>query len=189
MSESKNLDPLFAEVKQLIEQSRRNVAVSVNAEITMLYWKIGNTINTRVLQNERAAYGKQVVASLAQKLHIEYGSGWSEKQSRQCLGFAESFQDEQIVYTLCRQLTWSHLRMIMFMDDELKRDFYIEMCKVEKWSVRTFRERINSMLYERTAISKKPKETIKNDLALLQKDQKLSPELVSMAERKTASIH
>jgi len=66
----------------------------------------------------------------------------------------------------------------MFMDDELKRDFYIEMCKVEKWSVRTFRERINSMLYERTAISKKPEETIKNDLALLQKDQKLSPELV-----------
>src|SRR5690606_923975 len=164
--------------KQLIEQSRRNVAVSVNAEMTMLYWKIGNTINTSVLQNERAAYGKQVVAALAQKLHIEYGRGWSEKQLRQCLRFAESFQDEQIVYTLCRQLTWSHLRMIMFMHDELKRDFYIEMCKVEKWSVRTSRERINSMLYERTAISKKPEETIKNDLALLQKDQKLSPELV-----------
>src|SRR5690554_6454859 len=156
MSESKNLEPLFAEIKQLINQSRNNVAIEVNAEMTMLYWKIGNRITTSVLQNERAAYGRQIVVSQARQLHKEYGSGWSEKQLRHCLRFAETFQDEQIVYTLCRQLTWSHIRMVMFMDDELKRDFYLEMCRMEKWSVRTFRERINSMLYERTAISKKP---------------------------------
>jgi predicted nuclease of restriction endonuclease-like (RecB) superfamily len=64
------------------------------------------------------------------------------------------------------------------MSDPLKREFYIEMCKLEKWSVRTFQDRIQSMLYERTAISKKPEQTIKNDLALLNKEQKLSADLV-----------
>jgi predicted nuclease of restriction endonuclease-like (RecB) superfamily len=92
--------------------------------------------------------------------------------------FAQTFSDLQIVYTLCRQLSWSHLRLVMFIDDELKRLFYIEMCKLEKWSVRTLRERIQSMLYERTAISRKPEETIKNELILLRDEQKLNPDLV-----------
>ena len=66
----------------------------------------------------------------------------------------------------------------MYMDDPLKRKFYIEMCKIEKWSVRTFKERIQSMLYERTALSKKPDKAIQDDLALLKNEQKLDPDLV-----------
>ena len=92
--------------------------------------------------------------------------------------FAETFTENEIVYTLCRQLSWSHIRLVMFIDDPLKREFYIEMCKLEKWSVRTFQERINSMLYERSAISKKPELTIQNDLELLKNEQKISPDLV-----------
>ena len=92
--------------------------------------------------------------------------------------FALVFPDEKIVYTLCRELNWSHLRLIMFMDDPLKREFYIQMCKLEHWSFRTFRDRTQSMLYERTAISKKPEQTILNDLELLKNEQKLSPDLV-----------
>ena len=68
--------------------------------------------------------------------------------------FVHSYLDKEIVYTLCRQLSWSHIRLVMFMEDPLKREFYFEICKLEKWSVRTFQERINSMLFERTAISK-----------------------------------
>lgn len=92
--------------------------------------------------------------------------------------FAETSTVNEIVYTLCRQLSWSHIRLVMFIDDPLKREFYIEMCKLEKWSVRTFQERINSMLYERSAISKKPELTIQNDLELLKNEQKISPDLV-----------
>jgi len=92
----------------------------------------------------------------------EYGKGWSEKQLRHCIRFAEVFPEKEIVYTLCRELSWSHLRIVFFINDPLKRDFYIEMCKLEKWSVRTFRERVNLMMYERTAISKKPEETIES---------------------------
>jgi predicted nuclease of restriction endonuclease-like (RecB) superfamily len=169
---------LVSEIKQLIESSRNNIAVSVNAEMTMLYWHIGKRINEEILHHERATYGKQIIQTISAQLTAEYGSGWSVKQLRHCLRFAEIFTDEPIVSTLWRQLTWSHLKEIIYLDDPLKRMFYGEICKIERWSVRTFRDRINSMLYERTAISKKPEETVLDDLKLLQNEQKISPDLV-----------
>lgn len=169
---------LTDEIKQLIEQSRQHVAIAVNSAISMLYWHIGKRINVEVLQNQRAEYGKEIVSTLSRNLSEEYGNGWGEKQLWQCMKFAETFSDDEIVYTLCRQLSWSHIRLVMFMEDPLKREFYIEMCKIEKWSVRTFRERINSMLYERTSISRKPEITIQNDLKRLKNDKLLSPDMV-----------
>jgi predicted nuclease of restriction endonuclease-like (RecB) superfamily len=177
---SKEITPiqLGTEIKQLIEQSRQNVAVTVNAELTMLYWNVGKRINEDILKNNRAEYGKEIVNALSSQLTAEYGKGWGEKQLRHCIRFAETFPDFQIVYALRIQLTWTHIRRIMFIEDDLKRWFYLEMCKMERWSTRTLDERINSMLYERTAISKKPDETIKHDLALLNDDNKLSTDLV-----------
>lgn len=152
---------LLGSIKELIEQNRQQVAVAVNASITALYWQVGQKINSEILQHNRAEYGKQIIASLSRQLTTEYGKGWGEKHLRHCMRFAEVFPDEKIVYTLCRQLSWSHIRLVMFIDDSLKREFYIEMCKLEKWSVRVFQERIQSMLYERTAISKKPEQTFR----------------------------
>jgi predicted nuclease of restriction endonuclease-like (RecB) superfamily len=154
------------------------VAVAVNSAITMLYWQIGKRINEEVLQNQRAEYGKEIVATLARQLSEEYGNGWSKRQLHYCMRFAEVFLDIQIVHTLCSQLSWSHVKEIIYIADPLKRQFYIEMCKLEKWSVRTFQERINSMLYERTAISKKPELTIQNELKLLKNNQQISPDLI-----------
>lgn len=169
---------IFGEIKSLIEESRKQVAITVNSTITTLYWEIGTRINKEILKEKRAAYGKQVISSLSSQLTAEYGRGWSMEQLRHCIRFAEVLPDKQIVYTLCTQLSWSHIRIIIFMEDELKRFFYIEMCKIEKWSVRTFRERINSMLYERTAISKKPERTIKNEITLLADSGKITTDLV-----------
>jgi predicted nuclease of restriction endonuclease-like (RecB) superfamily len=169
---------LLLAIKQLIEQGKQQIAISVNTTMSMLYWQIGKMINDDVLQNQRAEYGKQIVSTLSRHLTQEYGDGWGEKHLRQCMQFAQAFPDEQIVYTLCRELSWSHLRLVMFMDDPLKREFYIEMCKLEKWSFRAFRERIQSMLYERTALSRNPEKTIQNDLELLKNEQKLNPDLV-----------
>ncbi|WP_338876465.1 YhcG family protein [Spirosoma sp. SC4-14] len=92
--------------------------------------------------------------------------------------FSKVFPDEQIVVSVIRQLSWTHLLALIPINDPLKREFYTQMCILEKWSVRTFRERIDSMLYERTAISKKPEQTIQNDLTVLRKEQKISPDLV-----------
>ena len=135
-------------------------------------------VNDEVLQNNRAEYSKQIVVSLARQLEIEYGKGWSEKQLRHCLRFAETISDFQIVSALRRQLSWTHIKTIIYIENDIKRMFYIEMCKIEKWSSRQLQERINSMLYERTAISKKPEETIKNELAGLQTNQTLTADLV-----------
>lgn len=169
---------LFSEIRGLIEQSRQNVALAVNAEITLLYWHVGKRIKTEIIKDERAEYGKKLIAGLSEQLTLEYGKGWSKRHLHHCIRIAEIFPDIKIVNALRAQLNWTHLRLIISMDDELKRDFYIEMCKMEKWSSRQLQERIRSMLYERTAISKKPEETIKKDLELLKTEQKLSPELV-----------
>lgn len=171
-------EPLFFEIKNLIETSKNNVAVTVNSEMTLLYWNIGKRINDEVLQNHRAEYSKQIVVSLARQLEIEYGKGWSEKQLRHCLRFAETINDFEIVSALRRQLSWTHIKTIIYIENNIKQMFYIEMCKLERWSSRQLQERINSMLYERTAISKKPEETIKNELAALQTNQTLTADLV-----------
>ncbi|MCL2413641.1 MAG: PDDEXK nuclease domain-containing protein [Bacteroidales bacterium] len=171
-------DNLFVDIKTLIEQSKQQIAVAINSTMTMLYWQIGSRIKTDILQNKRAEYGKTILKLLSVHLTEQYGRGWSEKHLRHCLRIAETFPDIQIVSTLWRQLSWSHIKVIQYVEDDLKREFYIEMCKMERWSVRVLEERINSMLYERTAISKKPEETIKHDLELLKNEQKLTPDLV-----------
>ena len=177
LDKSNNLD-LVKEISVYIEESKQQLAITVNATLSLLYWQIGKRINEEILQNQRAEYGKEIVSALSEQLTIDYGSGWIKRQLHHCIRFAEVFPDFEIVHTLCSQLSWSHLRLIIPMQDTLKRDFYIEMCKLEKWSTRRLQERIQSMLFERTAISKKPEQTIKNELALLNKEQKLSADLV-----------
>lgn len=174
----KNNERIFDEIKGFINQSRNQLAVAVNSSITLLYWQIGNRINQEILKEKRAEYGKQIVSNLASKLEKEYGTGWSKRHLHHCLKFAEIFPDKKIVNTLCTQLSWSHLRLIASVEDDIKRTFYIEMCKIEKWSIRSFRERINSMLYERTSISKKTELTIKNELQNLKENQIITPDLV-----------
>lgn len=174
----KNINNLFSEIKQLIEEAKQNVAVTVNAATTILYWNIGQRVNSEILDNKRAEYGKEVVKSLSQKLTQEFGKGWSEQQIRHCLRIAETFPDKEILYALSRQLTWTHLRTIMYLKDELRREFYIEMIKLENWDTRTLNQKIDSMLYERTAISKKSKELIRKEIKELREENKLSPDLV-----------
>lgn len=172
-------NPLFGEIKILIEQGRQQVAVAVNSAMSMLYWQIGKRINEEIEgKNRTEMYGKEIVATLWRQLSEEYGAAFSEKNLRRMMQFAKAFPEKEIVVSLIRELSWTHIIAIIPIEDPLKRTFYVEMCKLEKWSVRTFRERINSMLYERTAISKKPALTIKNDLALLKNEQQLSPDLV-----------
>lgn len=168
---------VFADIALLIEQSRQNVATIVNSEITLLYWNIGGRINSEILKNTRAEYGKQVISTLSKNLILRYGKGWGEKQLRQCMQLASVFPDEQIVYALRIQLSWTHIRSLIYMENAIKRNFYIEMCKLERWSSRQLQERIQSMLFERTAISKKPEQTIQNDLDLLKNQQKISPDM------------
>jgi predicted nuclease of restriction endonuclease-like (RecB) superfamily len=145
---------LFSDLKKIIDSSRENVARTVNSEITLLYWKIGERINTEILQEKRAEYGQFIIKEIAQKLTLEYGNSFSEKNLRRMIQFSAIFSDFTIVSTLSRQLSWSHFSKLISIKESLKRDFYIEICQLEGWSVRQLKERIDSMLYQRTAISK-----------------------------------
>jgi len=169
---------LFQEIRQLIDTAKQRAAVAINAEITMLYWQVGKCIQTEILQGQRAEYGKQIIIALSQQLTQIYGKGWGARQLRHCLHFAEIFPEREIVNTLCSQLSWSHLRILAGVDDPIKREFYIEITKLERWSVRQLQERLNSMLFERTAISRKPDETIRHDLEQLRQNQQVSPDLL-----------
>ncbi len=169
---------LAADIRQMIEVARQQVAQAVNAGLTTLYWQIGARIRRDVLENKRAEYGAEIVATLSRQLVPEFGRGFEEKNLRRMVQFAEVFPDGEIVATLRRQLGWSHFKEIIPLKDELKRDFYAEMCRIERWSVRTLRLKIDGMLFERTALSKKPDELIRKELAELRTQDKLTPDFV-----------
>jgi hypothetical protein len=122
----------------------------------MLYWRVGQRIRKDILREERDDYGEKIMSTLSTQLVNEFGMGFAEKNLRRMVQFAEAFPEEQIVVTLSRQLGWSHFVAIIPLGEDLKRDFYAEMCRVERWSVRTLRQKISGMLFERTALSKKP---------------------------------
>uniref|UniRef100_UPI003F60A1AE PDDEXK nuclease domain-containing protein n=1 Tax=Dickeya chrysanthemi TaxID=556 RepID=UPI003F60A1AE len=130
------------------------------------------------LEGRRADYGEEVVLTLAAQLVKEYGSSFAVKNLRRMVQCATTFPDEQIVVSLIRQLSWTHFIALIPLKDPLQRDYYAQMASAERWSVRMLRERIDSMLYERTALSKKPDETIAQELATLRDVQRMTPALV-----------
>lgn len=172
------LDKLFSDVARLIEESKQYVSHTVNSTLTLLYWKIGTRINSEVLQNKRAEYGKQIIATLSQQLTNVYGKGFNYSSVTRMMKFAEVFPDEQTVASATRQLSWSHFVELIHLKQPLQREFYAEMCRIEKWSVKTLRKKIDGMLYERTAISKKPKQLIKQEIKQLREADKITPDLV-----------
>jgi predicted nuclease of restriction endonuclease-like (RecB) superfamily len=169
---------LLDDLRRMIEETRQGVAITVNAAMTMLYWRIGKRINEEILKGERAKYGGEIVVSLSRKLEAEYGRGFSEKSLRHMLRFAEVFPDERIVSALMRQLSWTHFLAIIYLQEPIQRDFYAEMCRIERWSTRTLQKKIGSMLYERTALSKKPEELARIELDALREEDKLTTDLV-----------
>ena len=169
---------LLTDVRSLIASAREQVSRAVDAGLVTLYWHVGQRIHQDILQQKRAEYGAEIVATLGTQLESEFGRGWNPKSLRHMVRFAEVFGDEQIVSALRRQLSWSHLKSVIYLEDPLKRDFYAEMCRIENWSTRTLQHKINGMLFERTALSKKPELLIQQELKALREEDKMTPDLV-----------
>jgi hypothetical protein len=169
---------LLADLRQLIEQARQAAAVAVNAGLTLMYWHIGQRIRTDVLGGQRAGYGEEIVATVSRQLTADYGRSFSAKSLRHMMRFAEVFPSQEIVSTLSRQLAWSHILELIYLKDPLARDFYAQMCSTERWSLRTLRERMDSMLFERTALSKQPDELIRSELDSLRAQGEVTPPLL-----------
>ena len=175
---SEGAEHLLNNLRGLISSAKQKLAIAVNVELTLLYWNIGHQINTFILQGDRAGYGKQIVATTAKRLKEEYGNSFAEKNLRRMMQFASVYADKKIVVPLIRHLTWTHFIALIPITDPLKRGYYEQLAIIEHWSVRTLRNKIDGQLYERTAISKKPDETIRQDLELLKTESKMTPDLV-----------
>jgi len=169
---------LYTDVCRIIDDTRNRVAVYVNSEVCHTNWRIGKRIKEDVLFNKRAEYGKQVVKNLSVRLTERYGKGWSLQTLQHCIRAAYTFTEEEIVYALRMQFSWTQLRSVMFISDPLARQFYMQMCQYERWSTRTLEEKIDSQLYERTVISRRPEEVIRQTLDEHAEKQMLVPDLV-----------
>ena len=170
--------PLLADVRGLILQAREQVARAVDARLSTLHWHIGDRIRRDILKERRAGYGEQIMSSLATQLEAEFGRGFGRRNLFRMIRFAEVFPDQRIVSALMTQLGWTHFLHIIPIDAPLKRDFYAEMCRIEGWNTRTLARKIQSMLFERTALSRKPAKLGAIELRRLREEDKLSPDLV-----------
>jgi predicted nuclease of restriction endonuclease-like (RecB) superfamily len=169
---------LLADLRELIRQAREGVARAVDAGLTTLYWHVGWRIRQDILKEKRAEYGERMVSAMGTQLTTEFGRGFSRRNLFNMVRFAEVFPDFRIVQPLAAQLSWTHFSLIIYLDDPLQRDFYAEMCRIERWNKRTLKKKIGSMLYERTALSRKPEKLSALELKQLREEDKITPDLV-----------
>ena len=168
---------LLSDLRTLVQSARQRLATVANATYTLLCWQIGHCLLRNNLQGGRAAYGKQILATVSQELTTEFGAGFNYTALTRMARFAEWMTDEQILATLSQTLSWSHFVELLPIKDPLARDFYAEMCRIERWDVRTLRQKIGGMLFQRTALSKRPTSVISAEISKL-RDGQMSPDTV-----------
>ncbi|MCX6963283.1 MAG: PDDEXK nuclease domain-containing protein [Verrucomicrobia bacterium] len=172
-----NETALLEDLRSLILSARQRISVVANSTTTLLYWHLGQRLLKENLQNQRAAYGKQILATVSRELTAEFGRGFSYATVNRAIQFSELFPDPEIVSTLSTQLSWSHFMELLPIKQPLARDFYAEMCRIEHWDVRTLRQKVGSMLYQRTALAKRPQSIIAAEISQM-RDGKLTPDIV-----------
>ena len=168
---------LLSDLRDLIQTARQRVAAVANSTHTLLYWYVGRRLLRENLQESRAAYGKRILATVSQQLTAEYGEGFTLRSLYRAIQFSQLFPNEGIVSTLSTQLSWSHFLELLPIKEALAREFYAEMCRIERWNVQTLRKKIGGMLFERTALSKNTKAVISSEIAGL-RDGRMTPDAV-----------
>lgn len=170
--------PLLGELRVLIELARERAAVAVNRELVLLYWDLGHRVRVEILGEERAEYGKEIVATLSRQLTSEFGSGFGRANLFRMIQFAETFPERATVEKLSENLSWSHFVEVLALRDPLEREFYATMSHASRWSVRALRREIAGALWTRTALSRNTEELMRQELAALRDEDKWTPELV-----------
>jgi len=168
---------LLSDLRTLVQSARQRLATAANVTYTLLCWQVGRRLLRENLEAGRAAYGKEILATVSQELTAEFGAGFNYTALTRMARFAEWMTDEQILATLSQTLSWSHFVELLPIKDPLARDFYAEMCRIERWDVRTLRRKIGGLLFERTALSKKPEAVVAAEIAKL-RDGHMTPDLV-----------
>lgn len=170
---------LVGDLRLMINDAKSSIASVVNTGIVMLYWQIGERINREILGNKRAEYGKQIVSTVSTQLLHEFGGQeFSTRNLHRMMQFASLFPNPKTLAPFVAHLSWSHFTEILPLKEDIQREFYLTMAAEERWGVRTLRAKIDGMLFERTAISDKPDEVIRKELAAIRDERKISPDIV-----------
>ncbi len=164
------------QLRSLIASSLQQLAGAVNAELTRLYWSVGQRLRTEVLGEGRASYGFRLLDQLGQQLTEEFDRGFESRNLRRMVKFAEGFPDAAIVSTLSTQLSWSHMVAIVALKTPQARQFYANQTAQDGWSVRELYQQIERKAFERT------------ELAALQAPASVQAELAEAAHTNPALV-
>ncbi|WP_373925023.1 DUF1016 N-terminal domain-containing protein [Duganella vulcania] len=127
------LEPLHAELRALIEASCQRLSSNVNAELSRLYWAVGQRLLCQVLAGKRARYGAQIMTRLGQKLANEFGRGLETQNLRRMVQFVQAFPDLENVASLMRHLSWTHFLQLLPVREEAARWYYAQQTVAEGW--------------------------------------------------------
>lgn len=135
----------YSQIRNTVISAQSKVAAVVNSAMVQAYWEIGEQIYIACDRNDRAEYGKNLLKYLSEELTREFGKGYTERNLRNMRQFYQLFPNW---HTVCAELSWSHYRLLMRIDNEERRFFYQEECAKARWSVRQLERQINSMYYD-----------------------------------------
>lgn len=168
---NKIFDDYYEKINQMIIKSKNNIIRNINHEMVELYYNIGQAINELIDEYNLEKSQNEIIKSFSNKLTKQFGQGFSVPSLKKMKKFYQVFNGSS---TLWNQLSWSHNRLIMNIDDEKRRNFYLEECIKSNWSVRQLERQINSFYYERLISTKEPyKEEVKNEINILEKKDKI----------------
>ena len=168
---NKIFDDYYEKINQMIINSKTNIIRNINHEMVELYYNIGQAINELIDEYNLEKSQNEIIKSFSNKLTKQFGQGFSVPSLKKMKKFYQVFNGGS---TLWNQLSWSHNRLIMNIEDEKRRNFYLDECIKSNWSVRQLERQINSFYYERLISTKEPyKEEVKNEINTLEKKDKI----------------
>ena len=155
---------IYKGIRDTLAQARTKVFTTINFAMVEAYWDIGRQIEEAV--GERAEYGKGLLKFLSNQLTSEFGKGFTVANLRNMRQFNQTFSNR---YALRSELTWTHYRLLMRVDDNNRRDFYLRECAESEWSSRQLERQINSFFYERLlATQKSGRDGVRNEIQTLE---------------------
>lgn len=165
------IDNYYSKIDKMIINSRRNVMRNINYEMVVLYYNIGQVINELIEKYHFESSQNKIIKQFSEKLTNKFGQGFSISSLKKIKKFYQVFNGGS---TLWNQLSWSHNRIIMNIEDETKRNFYLEECIKSNWSVRQLERQINSFYYERLiSTSEVYKDEVRNEINTIEKNEEV----------------
>ena len=144
----------YKDIRTILTEARAKTYRVINSAMIEAYWKIGKRIVEEEQQgNKRAEYGAQLLKNLSKELKYEFGKGFSESNLRNFRQFYLTFPENEKCYTLCSVLSWSHIRLIMRLENSKSRNYYLKEASAQNWSVRQLQRNLSSHYYERIVSS------------------------------------